>query len=313
MGQSIDNDANDGRLMHAPNPPPKPGENGSRPCVYTCLFGGYEALNEQPVAHRSDLDFICFTDDPGLTSRTWRIQHVPARFPLDSVRSQRAVKLLAHEYLSDRDISLYVDNSIILQDDPADFIAAHLGADDDIAIAGHSFRNTIADEFMEILRLGYDDGARILEQLNHYSLTDPEALQETPFWTAVMIRRHHAPPVADTMRLWLDHVLRYSRRDQVSLSYVLRRTGLKVRRIALDNFASALHRWPVTPQRDRNAIAASHGNWMPPDVLAGALSQERAALNRRIAELEAALETKNVREKSGLPFLSRLLRRQGQA
>ena len=50
-------------------------------CVFTVLNGGYEALNEQPVAARSAIPFICLTDDPGLTSGTWQIRPFKPRFP----------------------------------------------------------------------------------------------------------------------------------------------------------------------------------------------------------------------------------------
>ena len=71
----------------------------TRRCVYTCLIGDYERLNEQPVAANSSLDFVCFTDAPGLTSESWRIVPVIPTFPLDHVRSQRLLKILPEEIL----------------------------------------------------------------------------------------------------------------------------------------------------------------------------------------------------------------------
>jgi redox-sensitive bicupin YhaK (pirin superfamily) len=46
-------------------------------CVYTTLVGGYEELNEQPIAQSSSIPFICLTDDPALTSNTWQIRRYP--------------------------------------------------------------------------------------------------------------------------------------------------------------------------------------------------------------------------------------------
>ncbi|MEO8908191.1 MAG: hypothetical protein ABI310_08950, partial [Microbacteriaceae bacterium] len=62
---------------------------GVRQAVYTSLLGGYEELNEQEIARSGATTFLCFTDDPGLTSETWEIVLVEPRFPLDTVRSQR--------------------------------------------------------------------------------------------------------------------------------------------------------------------------------------------------------------------------------
>ena len=42
-----------------------------RICVYTALFRNYERLNPPPMAGRSDVDWICFTDYPELASDDW--------------------------------------------------------------------------------------------------------------------------------------------------------------------------------------------------------------------------------------------------
>lgn len=262
-----------------------------RACVYTCLFGGYEALNEQPVAASSTLDFICFTDNPALTSGSWRMVLVEPTLPLDLSRSQRILKLSPHEMVPDYDVSLYMDNSIILTEPPEEVIARYLGPDTLFAIPGHSFRATVADEFLEILRLGFDDGARILEQLNHYQLTDPALLDEAPYWSGLMIRRHHHPQVVAAMRLWLTHVLRYCRRDQVSGPLAFRQTGLDVARIPIDNHESWFHRWPVILKRDREAFPFSPQlGQLPAEMQAGEWLRRKAELEGRVAELEGALD-----------------------
>ena len=263
-----------------------------RACVYTCLIGGYEALNEQPMAAASGLDFICFTDDPALTSASWQMRPYRPAFPLDPVRSQRMAKLSPHELLPDYDLSLYIDNSVILTAPPEEVIARYLGDDVAVAMPGHSFRASVRDEFMEVLRMGLDDGARVLEQLNHYMMSDPSVMEAVPFWSAIMLRRHNDPKVIAAMRLWLAQVLRYSRRDQLSGTYALARAGLQVARFELDNLGSWFHRWPVTPARDRDAFPFSPIlSQLPAAVLADDWRRARAALEARIGELEAELAT----------------------
>jgi hypothetical protein len=75
-------------------------------CVYTALIGGYEVLNEQPIAATSSLPFICLTDDPELRSETWQIRRVEPLFGLDSIRSQREFKLRPHVHLPDFNCSI---------------------------------------------------------------------------------------------------------------------------------------------------------------------------------------------------------------
>ena len=69
--------------------------------VYTVLIGDYEQLNEQPQVTTSGIDFVCFTDDTELKSETWNIRVIEPRFPRDSVRSQRYLKMIGPELLSE--------------------------------------------------------------------------------------------------------------------------------------------------------------------------------------------------------------------
>lgn len=267
-------------------------EAPGRACVYTCLIGGYEALNEQPMAAESGLDFICFTDDPALTSTSWQIRAYDPAFPLDPVRSQRMAKLSPHELLPDYDLSLYIDNSVILTAPPEEVIARYLPDGVAAAMPGHSFRASVRDEFIEVLRSGLDDGGRVLEQFNHYVMSDPAALEIVPFWSAIILRRHHDPRVVAAMRLWLAQVLRYSRRDQLSGTLALRRAGLEPARFEVDNLGSWFHRWPVTPGRDRDAFPFSPVlGQLPASVLAEEWRRSRMNLEARIGELEQALAT----------------------
>ena len=63
-------------------------------------------------------------------------------------------------------------------------------------------------------------------------------------WAAILLRDHRNPAVQRAMDLWMAHVLRYSRRDQLSINTALRQTGLKADRWELDNHASWFHTWP---------------------------------------------------------------------
>lgn len=225
-------------------------------CVYTALFGQYERLNEQPIRHESQLRFICFTDDPDLRSDTWDIVLVKPIFPVDPTRSQREYKMLPHRVLPEYSVSLYIDNSVVLKRPPESELALHL-SDCDFALPGHSYRRTVLDEFYEVSRLGLDDPSRVFEQLNHYSLTMPSVLEEVPYWCGILFRRHGNPTLRETLELWLQHVYRYSRRDQLSINACCAATGLEPKRLPLDNFRSAFHEWPIIPERDKNRDARS--------------------------------------------------------
>ena len=260
-------------------------------CVYTALTGGYETLNEQPAARDSALPFICFTDDPALASETWQIRPLHAAFAGDSIRSQRAAKLLAHRLLPDFSASLYIDNSVLLRVPPEQIFNA-VDLSPGIALPEHSFRATVLDEFVEVAAGGLDDPARVAEQLRHYQAAHAEVLATKPFWAGIMLRDHAHPLVASAMELWLAHVYRYSRRDQLSCRVAFAEAGLAPAALHIDNYESWFHSWPHAAGRK-----TEHRLWREdaPDAIAARLlaleteaalaTAQTAALSDRLAQL----------------------------
>jgi len=249
--------------------------------VYTALLGGYEELNEQPIAAQSDIPFICFTDDPDLTSDTWQLVHVEPLLPLDLVRSQRDLKIRGHAALDGFDETLYIDNSVLLLKTP-ELILDEWLADADYAVSLHSYRERVIDEFDEVVALNYDDAGRVHEQLLHYSELYPELIHQHPYWNGMIARRRGAV-VDAAMRRWFDHVLRFSRRDQLSANVALGLSGVRVNAIPIDNFDSELHRWPVDVKRKISLGKNSTRN-------SGPILAEVARLKREVTELSRKLE-----------------------
>jgi hypothetical protein len=254
-------------------------------CVYTCLLNGYEDLNEQPVASASSLDFICFTDDPVLTSDSWSPRLVEPAFHADAVRSQRFLKICAHRVLAEYDVSLYIDNSVILRQPPEVLIRALLSNESNLAVFEHSFRETVRDEFDEVVEHGLDAASVCREQAESYEAADPGTLDERPLWSGLLLRRHNDPRVIDAMDVWYAHVLRYSHRDQLSVRFALRATGVTPYVHSLDLFESPFHRWPVTSRRDRSRSGTSAARSLE-QRLAGEQG-ERLRLERELQALRA--------------------------
>jgi hypothetical protein len=228
-----------------------------RGCVYTILMGGYEALNEQFVAAESELDFICLTDDPQLRSDTWKVRLVRPMFEMDQVRSQRYVKLSPHQFLPEYGYSLYIDNSVLLKKDPADELYLRL-ADHDAALILHSFRESVEAEFAAVTRRRFDHSRTLTEQLEHYRNSVPHVLREKPYWSGMLFRRHSSLAAITFSEIWTSHVLRYSRRDQLSLNYALDKSGLKPNPIVVDNCESPFHSWPHVHNRRQEIRIIAH-------------------------------------------------------
>jgi alkaline ceramidase TOD1/glycosyltransferase MUCI70-like protein len=215
------------------------------------LTGRYEKLNEQHVAARSRIPFLCLTDDPDLRSESWEVRLVSPIFAMDHVRSHRDIKIRPHYYLPEFAASFYIDNSVLLREPPErlfDLFERSSG----FCLPHHSFRDTVLAEFLEVVKLGYDDLSRVREQLNHYRVECPQVLQEKPYWGAMLLRDHSSAAVRAMLEGWAAHVQRYSRRDQLSINFAFRRAGLMPQVLRIDNFSSVYHSWPHTPGRSQN-------------------------------------------------------------
>lgn len=264
-------------------------QHSSGRCVYTVLIGGYEQLNEQPMAVQSGIPFICLTDDADLRSDTWTIRLVRPTFPMDPIRSQRDLKIRPYVHLKEFQSSLYIDNTVLLTVTP-ETVFEKYAPTTGLSLPSHSFRDTIVDEFLAVVEAGLDDQGRVFEQLNHYQAYCPEVLQEHPFWTAIMIREHFGEKVMAAMDMWSAHVLRYSRRDQLSFNTALREAQLVPNTIAIDNLKSEFHIWPVANGRDRNrGVRAPLRAFAPPIAQVSLLKQELGELRKLEKELRAEL------------------------
>ncbi len=257
--------------------------------VYTAVLGGYEQLREEPLAKGSDIRFVCFTDDPALTSETWEVVTIEPRFPTDATRSARHVKICGHPVLDEFARTLWIDNSVELATEPAQILDDWL-ADADIAAPLHSFHSTVLAEAEAIIDLGKDDYVRVYEQLSHYLRFAAAELEQNPHWTAILARRR-TPEVRAAMQTWWEHVLRFSRRDQLSFSVVMAAAEVRLRSVPLSNLSSALHTWPRAEGRREEAVESLRDALRPPAAALGAAELERTRLTHEIEARDLQLST----------------------
>jgi hypothetical protein len=233
---------------------------------------------------------------------------VSTSFAADPVRSQRDFKLRPHLHLPEFDGSLYIDNSVLLTA-PAERIIEKYNPDSGICIPLHASRTSVLDEFLQVVRLGRDDQNRVFEQLNHYLLSCPDVLKEKPYWGGILIRDHRNAKLQAALELWLAHVLRYSRRDQLSANYVFRDAGLSPDVLEIDSLSSWFHRWPAAEgRRDDQGTRSAAFSTAPPLARLRDLEQEverlesenRKLRNRPLERIRRAFSTlfRMLRQKS---------------
>ena len=132
--------------------------------VYTAIYGEKDTLKD-PLVINPNVDYLCFTDNKNIKSNVWKIIHHPA-IHTDPVRSAKIFKVKPHEFLSDYDISLWVDANFLIKTDLQTFFQKS----DFLSKAGMMLfqhdqgRNCIYDEANTIMQDRKDDPALVTAQ-----------------------------------------------------------------------------------------------------------------------------------------------------
>lgn len=191
--------------------------------VYTCITGGYDNILE-PSFVTPGVDYICFTDNMSMKTKRWKLRPIPTELAgYSKVKQQRGVKILAHRYLSDYDISIWVDGVVDVRGNIKDFLKPFDFDTYSVFIPEHPARKCLYKEIDACIKIKKLKGGEITlakKQLERYRAEKfPENYGLVQ--TNVMIRRHNDQYSKDLMEKWWSELKDYSHRDQLSFNYAL--------------------------------------------------------------------------------------------
>ncbi|GFE52485.1 hypothetical protein So717_42380 [Roseobacter cerasinus] len=205
-----------------------------RIAIYTCVVGKYDVVLP-PLERTPGADYLLFTDQPGLRVRGWRTLPLASETAaLSPSLKNRFHKLFPHKALDPSyDMSIYHDGNIRTRKDITPLLS-EMGAHD-IGLFPHEKRSRVAEEIEACLEFNkVSDPQKIYAEYDTYTadgFTDaPGCLSEN----AVLFRRHKTAQVIEAMELWWDLVAQHSGRDQISLPYVLYKTGITAHRFGFN-------------------------------------------------------------------------------
>lgn len=202
----------------------------SKICVYTCIAGNYDNLNEVKNPEKN-IDYYCFTNNKNLKSKTWKIVQID-NDGLDDCRLARKIKILGHPTVNSYDIAVWSDADVIWKKDISLFIDTYF-KDTSLAIPKHQERNTIYDEAVTCLRVRKDSKEIIEKTLEYYkTIGYPDANGLCA--STVYIKKPNDPIVKKAMECWFDMIKNYSRRDQLSFNYAVWKCQLDFKYIDID-------------------------------------------------------------------------------
>lgn len=194
--------------------------------IYTCITGGYDQVIEGKAIEGCDYYYI--SDEDKKDSAFYRyidIKEVLPDLDLDNTRKNRYCKINAHSIFSDYKYSIYHDGNIEIKPGIEEYIQ-RLPETKIITL----FRPAVNNPYAEALRClihNRDDEDKFLKQVEKYwneGLPEDFGLANP----AILVRQHNHPICKKLMEQWWDEVLNYSRRDMVSLPYVLWKNGYTI-------------------------------------------------------------------------------------
>lgn len=191
-----------------------------RICCYTCIVNGYDVLH--PIPEGNDgIDFICFTDDLTMNPLGWKLRPIPGDIKtLDKIKQQRMVKILPNKYLSEYDVSVWIDGNIAPIGDIRKDLIDHLDLENQpIYMRKHPSRNCIYQEKKAVLSLKKASPMVVERQIRSY-MADGYPRNNGMVESNVIVRAHNTQKCCVLMYKWACQIVKWSHRDQLSFNYV---------------------------------------------------------------------------------------------
>ena len=209
----------------------------SKSVIYTCITNQYDDINEiaTPGYINPDWDYVCFTDDKSLIEErkigVWSIRPL-AYSASDPTRNNRWHKMHPHYLFPEHNESIYIDANV---DILTDWLFKEIKSRDcELLIPQHPTRDCIYEEYKVVFSFFLDNPSRLRAGLNaikksgmpkHYGLTENN----------VIYRRHNLEPIIAIMSEWWTFIQNYSKRDQLSLAWLLWKHSIIPERISFSN------------------------------------------------------------------------------
>ena len=196
--------------------------------IYTCITNKYDKLNE--ITNKQEgYDYICFTDDNTLTSTTWTIKEIPDDLKdLNGKLQMKALKILPHKYLSNYDLSIWIDGNIPINFNINEFIQNFIDDKHSIFAKQHPFRKCAYQEAKICIKTKKDTKEHIEPQMEQYKKDGFPynfGLSENNF----IVRFHNEQDCIKLMEMWFNEVKTKSTRDQLSYQYCIWKTKTNVK------------------------------------------------------------------------------------
>lgn len=198
----------------------------NKTAVYTAIFGGKDdapKLLNKDGFDSTNVDFICFTDNPHLKSDDYKIVEVERKYT-DVTKNARDIKVNGFAGVENYDVAIWHDSSVRVHCDKIESLTKF--ANSHMISVFHHVRYCAYLEAVACINQDKDAAVRIAYQMFRYfkeGFPSNYQLHET----TIMVLDCKAYFNSELKKVWWEEILKRSRRDQLSLAYARWKTGIK--------------------------------------------------------------------------------------
>ena len=200
-------------------------------CVYTCITGNYDYL--PPCYHEEGIDYICYTNNKNVKSKDWKIIYIEDQ-KLNNVKLARKIKILGTEELKKYDVTLWIDGIIDFNTSIKEFIDKYVDLDNyDLIGFKHESRTSINEEIIacyENDKISLDEAIKVQKYYIENKYPDTNQLIES----GLLFRNFNNKNLMKCMKIWFDHILNLTHRDQLSFNYAQYLTNIKINLLSIN-------------------------------------------------------------------------------
>lgn len=199
--------------------------------IYSAIYGGKDNIIPEQVEQNIPTDYIMFSDADISNSGKWKVITGPKSTSGDPRMEAKYFKLMPHEVpeLAKYDYLIWVDGLVQVTNPDFSRMMVDTLRSDAVGLMSHPDRNCIYEEFDECVRIGKikekEDVERAFNQLKRYKKIP--ILPNAGLYAATVLIRNAKHKLAEKFnKTWWQEVTEGSFRDQLSLPYVIKTSGI---------------------------------------------------------------------------------------
>jgi hypothetical protein len=209
--------------------------------VYKCITQGYDKLSSKILSRDVDFKYIAFTDREVSKNSDWDIQLTDNILQLDAKYLNRYYKFFPHRFLSETDVSIYIDGNVDITSSLIELVDEFVESKALFGCFKHYQRDNIFQEVeacKSLNKFSKTDLQKIEKQISTYNHSNFPREHQLLVGTVLFRRHDDVKSLDEVMELWWEHFNSFTGRDQISLPYILWKTGIRIHVFELDIFSN---------------------------------------------------------------------------